>query len=111
VRSSAWAGSGHRVFNMGQPSFIGLTIVFDMPKATPDAHDQSGQIARMERLCSALDDVREESERLYHEITTEARRASAAAKKGEHARGVVMRTVEPGCQPAAELRLPRDRAD
>ena len=49
------------MFKMGQLSFIGVTIVVDIPKATPDADDQSAQLARMERLCSALDDVREES--------------------------------------------------
>ena len=56
------AGLGERpIFTMGQLSFIGLTIVVDIPKATPGADDQSAQLARMERLCSALDDVREES--------------------------------------------------
>ena len=42
---------------------IGEIIVLGMPKATPDADDESAQLARMERLCSALDVVREESER------------------------------------------------
>jgi hypothetical protein len=51
---------------------------FDMLKAIPDAKDQSAQLARMERLCSALDAVRDESERLAHEITAEARRVNAA---------------------------------
>ena len=44
----------------------------------PDADDQAAQLARMERLCVALDNVRQESARLYAEITAEARRASAA---------------------------------
>jgi hypothetical protein len=54
-----------------------------MPKATPDADDRSAQLLRVERLCSVLDVVREESERLYREITAEARRANTAITTGE----------------------------
>jgi hypothetical protein len=86
---------------------IGEIIVLGMPKATPDADDESAQLARMERLCSALDVVREESERLYHEITPEARRANAAITTGKLARGLVMRTVNRRQRP----RLRRDRAE
>jgi hypothetical protein len=68
---------------MGQPSFHRFDYRFDMLKAIPDADDQSAQLARMERLCSALDAVRDEAERLYHEITAEARRVNAAITTGE----------------------------
>ena len=67
-----------------------------MPKRTPDADDASAQLARMTSLSSALDDVREQSNRLYHEITAEARRARAEVVTGELARGLVVRTFARG---------------
>jgi hypothetical protein len=65
----------------------------------------------MEQLCVALDDVRAESDRLYSEITTKARRANAAVVTGELARGLVLRTFERGTTRRQRPRLPRDRAD
>ena len=62
-----------------------LTIVLGMPKTSPEADDQALHLARQRDLCSALDDVREESERICSDITAEAhRRASAAAADRRH---------------------------
>jgi hypothetical protein len=78
-------------------------------KRIPDADDQAAQLARMERLCTALDDVRAEADRLYSEITAKARRARAAVVTGEVARGLVVRTFARGVH--RRQRLARDRAD
>jgi hypothetical protein len=67
-----------------------------MVKRIRDADDQAAQLARMDRLCAALDDVRAESDRLYSEITANARRARAAVVTGELARGLVVRTFARG---------------
>jgi hypothetical protein len=80
-----------------------------MPKPSPDADDAAAQLARMERLCVALDDVRAESDRLYSAITAEARRARAAVVTGEVARGFVVRTFARGVN--RRQRSSRDRAD
>ena len=90
---------------------VALTIVAGMRKRTPAAGDASTQLARMERLCLALDDVRAESDRLYSEITTKARQASSEVLTGELARGLVRRTFERGTTRRQRPRLPRDRAD
>ncbi len=84
-------------------------MVQGLLKGIPDADDQAAQLARMERLCAALDDVRAESDRLYSEITATARRARAAVVTGEVARGLVVRTFSRGVN--RRQRSPRDRAD
>ena len=63
-----------------------------MSKTTVKA-EHVAQLARMRRLCSELDDVREESERLYSAITAEARRASEAAPERNLAGGGLTRTT------------------
>ena len=49
--------------------------------AQADDDDHADRIARMKRLCSALDEVQEESKRVNLDIATEARFASRAALK------------------------------
>jgi hypothetical protein len=73
-----------------------LTIVAGMPKTSPEAEDQAIHLARIRDLCSALDDVREESQRLSTDITAEAHRTSDAAMAADRRHGP---------------RVPRGRAD
>jgi len=50
-----------------------------MSKARRKTDEHAAQLARVRRLCSELDDVREESDRLRREISGEIRRLSDAA--------------------------------
>jgi hypothetical protein len=52
-----------------------------MSKTISSADDHAAQLARMHDLCSMLDDVREESERICSDVTAEARRMKDAAQK------------------------------
>jgi len=81
-----------------------------MSKTTAKA-DHVTQLARMRRLCSELDDVRAESERLYNAITAEARHATDAVVERELAHEEVTRTPEPDAARQHSARSPRVSAN
>ena len=81
-----------------------------MVKTPPDVDAHAAQLARMRRLCSELDDVREESERLYIDITAEARRLSDAASTRERSGGAPARTPELAAD-GRDARVPRQRTN
>ena len=56
-----------------------VSNVLGMSKATRKIDEHAAQLARVRRICSELDDVREESERVRRGITGEVRRLSEAA--------------------------------
>jgi hypothetical protein len=81
-----------------------------MSKATRKTDEHDAQLARMRRLCTELDDVREESERLRFEITAEARRLTDAALTPELSHTLSSRTRGPAAE-RRDARMPRDRAN
>src|SRR6185436_13537879 len=60
-----------------------VSNVLGMSKATRKIDEHAAQLARVRRICSELDDVREESERLRRGITSEVRGLSEAASTPE----------------------------
>jgi hypothetical protein len=99
-----------QVFNMRQPSLAVLGIVLAMSKATRKNDEHAAQLARMRRICSELDDVREKAECLRREITGEARRLYDAALTPELSRTLQSRTREPAAE-RRDARVPRDGAN
>jgi hypothetical protein len=86
-----------------------LGIVLEMSKATRKIDEHAAQLARMRRICSELDDVREQSERIRREIMGEARRLTDAALTPD-----LSRTLPTSTPTSAERRdapVQRDRAN
>ena len=78
-----------------------------MSKATRKVEQHAAQLARMRRICSELDDVRAEAERLRREITGEARRLTEAALTPDLGRTPPSTTPEPAAE--RDIHLPRAR--
>jgi hypothetical protein len=81
-----------------------------MSKATRKVDEQAAQVARMRRICSELDDVLAESERLRREIAGEAHRLSEAGSTPELLHSAASTTPEPAAE-RREPRVSRDRAN
>ena len=79
-----------------------------MSKASRKTDEHTAHLARMRRICSELDDVREQAERLRREFTSEARRLSGAALTPDLSSALPTRAREPERRDA---RVPRDRAN
>ena len=79
-----------------------------MSKATRRIDEHAAQLARVRRICSELDDVREQAERLRREFTSEARRLIDAALTPELSPALPTRAREPERR---DTREPRDRAN
>jgi len=79
-----------------------------MSKASRKTDEHTAQLARMRRICSELDDVREQAERLRREFTSEARLLSDAALAPDLSPALPTRMREPERRDA---RVPRDRAN
>jgi len=81
-----------------------------MSKATRKVDEQAAQLARLRRICSELDDVLEESERLRREITDGGQRLSDAASTPELLHSAPSATPEPATE-HRDPRVSRDRAN
>jgi hypothetical protein len=82
-----------------------------MSKATRKIDEHNADLARMRRICSELDDVRAESERLRQEITGEVRRLNdvALSLELELSGTTPSRTPEPAER--RDAHVPRDRSN
>ena len=81
-----------------------------MSKATRKIDDHAAQLARVRRICSELDHVREESERLHREITGEIRRLSDEASTPALPRTAPSITPVPAAS-RRDIRMARNPAD
>jgi len=87
-----------------------VSIVLGMSKATRKLDEQAAQVARMRRICSELDDVLAESQRLRREIVAEAHRLSEAGSTTELLHSAPSATPEAATE-RRDPRVSRDRAN